>query len=112
MNLEIVKNNLRYTLSNKGLKIGDRVWPLLKGRTLDNGSFNLHKVYWKDFRIDEAHVIKSYDEKTNTIHTSHGYSPAIVYYKIIKIEEQVDMSQTGDLFKQWHWRDIPITETT
>ena len=95
MKTEKFHNNIRYTLSNEDLKIGDKVYPIAKGRCLDNGDWILHNFDYRDFMSgfpDEPHTIlnlKYSDYKPYEIQTDKGYGPIESYYKIIKMEKQI-----------------------
>jgi hypothetical protein len=95
MNVEHVHNGIRYTLTNDGLKEGDKVYPIAWGRCLDGGGWILHKFDYRDFMSgfpDEPHTIidlKHSDYKPYQVRTDMGFSPIECYYKIIKKEKQV-----------------------
>lgn len=100
MKVEKVYNNIRYTLSNNNLQVGDEVYPIAKGRCLDNKDWILHEIEFESKYVeglntsgfpDEPHIIldlKYSDYKPYEVKTNMGYSPREVYYKIIKRETQ------------------------
>jgi hypothetical protein len=108
MIIEKVHNEIRYTLSNENLKVGDKVFPIASGRCLDNGGWILHDFDFRDFMSgfpDEPHTIenlKNSDYKPYEVKTDMGFSPKDRYYKIIKMEKKIKISESmfGD-FKQW-----------
>jgi hypothetical protein len=95
MKIERVHDRIRYTLSNKNLKVGDKVYPIAKGRCLDDGGWILHEL---DFSIsgfpNKPHIIKdlNYDNgrqgKPYQVKTDKGYSSIESYFKIIKKKEK------------------------
>lgn len=107
-------NGLRYTLTNEGLKEGDRVYPIANGRTLDGGGWILHGFDWRKSMSgfpDEPHTIKNTRHsgyKPYQVQTDHGYSPEECYYKIVKVERQVTTERpVGNLkFKDHKWVEI------
>lgn len=106
MKLEKVKNNVRYTFTNEGLKGGDLVWPLIEGRLTDDG-YIMHNTRWGEFDLKDPHIIQNIrhsDERSHEVRTDKGYSPIEVYFKIIKKEVQVE--QPGK-FSRKVWTVIP-----
>ena len=107
MNIEKVHNGIRYTLSNDNLKINDEVYPIGKGRCLDNGSWILHNLDFRDFMSgfpNEPHTIldlKHSDYKPYEARTNYGFSPIESYYKIIKMERQEEISSSLFSRKEW-----------
>jgi len=89
MIIQHTHNDIDYILSNENLKVGDRVCPISRGRTY--GDKHIHFEY--DFRNfmcgfpDEPHIIQdlhySKNDKAYQVHTSHGFGPIEMYYKII-----------------------------
>ncbi len=113
MKIEKVFEGIRYRLSNENLKVGDKVFSILNGRTLSDGTYLLHNVNFKESCSgfpNEYHTIKEIitTETPNRVITDMGYSPIDVYFKIIKKEKQV-MDSSG-LFIRYSWVDIPISE--
>lgn len=114
MNIETVHNKIRYTLSNENLKVNDDVYPIANGRCLDNGEWILHDLDFRDFMSgfpDEPHTIKdlNYDNgkqgKPYQVRTNYGYSPIECYFKIIKMEERIKVSES--IFGgSYEWIDI------
>jgi len=103
MNIEKIHEKIRYTFTNENLKVGDEVYPLAHGRCLDNGGWILHNFDFTDFISgfpNNPHIIKdlNYDNgrqgKPYQVQTNMGYSPIECYYKIIKVEEQVKVSES------------------
>lgn len=107
-------NGLRYTLSNEGLKINDEVFPIARGRCLDDGSWILHDFdYDYDFPNDPHKILDMHhaNYKAYQIRTDKGYGPIESYYKIIKVEEQiVDPETANTLFKHYIWTEIMPTQ--
>lgn len=102
MLIETVHNKIRYTLSNENLQAGDKVYPIGRGRCLDDGGWILHELDFRDFMSgfpDEPHTIKNlnYDNgrqgKAYQVKTDKGYSPIECYFKIIKMEEKQRFSK-------------------
>lgn len=110
MKVEKVHNNIRYTLSNDDLKVGDKVYPIADGRCLDDGDWILHGFTFKDYCTgfpDEPHQILDLnhsDYKPYQVRTDFGYSPIECYYKIIKKEKQVKEIKLG--FANYKWIEI------
>jgi hypothetical protein len=109
MKIEKVYNNIRYTLSNEDLQVGDKVYPIARGRCLDGGGWILHDIDFRDFSSgfpDEPHTILdlNYDNgrqmpefflgKSYQVRTNYGYSNIESYYKIIKREEHVKVKES------------------
>jgi len=77
-----------YILSNENLKVGDRVFPISRGRTWNDK--HIHYEYdFRDFMCgfpDEPHIILDLNYSKNykpyEIHTDHGFGPVEMYYKI------------------------------
>lgn len=94
--LEIEKyyEGKRYKLTNKGLRVGDKVFPIARGRTFDDGGWILHELDFKDYSTgfpNDPHTIidlKYSDYKPYEIKTDKGYGPREQYCKIVKIERQ------------------------
>lgn len=112
MKVERVHNEIRYTLSNENLKVNDNVFPIAGGRCLDNGGWILHEFDFRDFMSgfpDEPHKIldlKHSDYKPYEVRTDRGYSPIERYYKIIKKEEQIKLSDK--MFDRYEWVEIKL----
>jgi hypothetical protein len=93
MKVEKVYKGIRYTLSNENLKNGDKVYPIARGRCLEDGGWILHDFDFSKSLSgfpDEPHtIIKTdySDYKPYEVRTDMGYSPIECYYKIIKKEE-------------------------
>jgi hypothetical protein len=97
-----------YTLSNENLVVGDMVFPISRGRTIDN--VHVHEEFdFRDFMSgfpDDPHTIKNMDyskgqNKTYEVHTSHGWSPKECYFKIISTNKTSRMNElTLDMLKQ------------
>lgn len=113
MKVEKVYNGIRYTLSNENLAVGDKVYPIARGRCLDDGSWILHEINfgnaWTGFP-EEPHTILdlkySADYKPYEVRTDMGYSPIECYYKIIKMEKHEEYMR--GIFKSYKWVEIPI----
>lgn len=107
MKIEKVHNKIRYTLSNENLRIGDKVFPIARGRCLDDGTWILHNFDFRDFMCgfpNEPHIImdlKHSTYKPYELRTNMGYSPLECYYKIIKIEEKIKIKEQifGDSYE-------------
>ena len=115
MNIEKVHKGIRYTLSNDNLKEGDKVYPIARGRCLDNGGWILHGFDFRAFMCgfpDEPHTIIDLDYSTakpQEVRTDMGYSPIEGYYKIVKREEQVKVRET--MFGPYYtWTEIENTK--
>jgi hypothetical protein len=108
MDVEIVYEDVRYRLSNKNLKVGDLVYPITNGRTLDDGEYLLHNIDSRDFMSGfptEPHTILDLnhsDYKPYEIRTDKGYGPVDQYYTIIKKEIQIPENPNA-LFKRSVW---------
>ena len=93
MKIEKTIGNIRYTLSNDDLKVGDKVFPIASGRCINNNDWILHGFDFNPVLSgfpDEPHIIKDLnysDYKPEQIRTNHGYGPIEIYYKIIKKEK-------------------------
>jgi hypothetical protein len=114
MRIETYLNNIRYRLSNDNLAIGDKVYSIAFGRTLDSGEFLLHKLDFNENFSgfpDEPHTIKEIvtTEKPIRVITNCGYSPIDIYFKIIKMEEHV--KDSSGLFVTYQWKEIDIKKT-
>lgn len=112
MEIEKVFEGIRYTLSNDNLRKGDKVFPIARGRIVNDKKFILGELDYREIISgfpNEPHTIinlKHSDYKPYQVQTDHGYSPIESYYKIIKKEKQV---KKGDyMFAGWEW--IEITE--
>ena len=103
MKIEKVHNKIRYTLSNENLKVSDEVFPIARGRCLDDDDgWILHDLDFRDFMSgfpDDPHIIMdlNYDNgkqgKAYQVRTDNGYSPIECYYKIVKIEEKIKVKE-------------------
>jgi hypothetical protein len=49
MKIEKIYKGVRYTLSNEGLEVNDKVYPIAQGRCCEDGSFILHELDFRDF---------------------------------------------------------------
>jgi hypothetical protein len=114
MKIETVHEEVRYLLSNENHKQGELVYPIGWGRQTENDGWVLHKINWKetfsDFP-DSPHTVKSIEKhkKEVTVHTNFGYSFHDSYYKIIKVERQVKVSES--IFGgTWEWQEFDIKE--
>jgi hypothetical protein len=114
MKVEKVHEGIRYTLSNEGLKEGDEVYPVADGRQTENDGWIIHNFDFRGFASgfpDEPHIVKGFDStpKEKTIRTNKGYSFSECYYKIIKCEKQVKVSDSmfGG-FYEWVEIEKPI----
>jgi hypothetical protein len=100
MLVEKVHNGIRYTLSNESLKVGDEVYSIANGRCLDNGDWILHDFDFRDFMSgfpNEPHIIENLkysDYKPYEVKTNMGFSPKERYYKVIKMEEKIKVSES------------------
>lgn len=98
MKVEKVYDGIRYTLSNECLHHGDEVYPVAQGRQTENG-WIIHNFDFRDFMSGfpaDPHIIKSFDNrhpKEKIINTNKGHSFSECYYKIIKCEKQVKVSE-------------------
>ena len=113
MKVEKVLNGIRYTLSNQNLQVGDKVYPIARGRCLDNGGWILHEIEFESKYVeglntsgfpDEPHTIldlkHSKDYKPYEVRTDMGYSPIECYFKIIKKEKQEKIDKSTKNFIQ------------
>lgn len=88
-----------YIFTNEGLKEGDKVFPIVRGRVIDgefyysdiilvNGMISTSFDYCTGFP-KEPHTIVDlkYDEsyKSYEVRTDHGYGPVESYFKIERI---------------------------
>ncbi len=110
MKIEKVYNDIRYTLSNDNNKVGDLVYPIARGRHLNDGSFILHELDFRYFMCgfpDEPHTIKDIQNSSNRqeTRTDMGYSHPDVYFKIIKKEHQVKIG--NEMFSRLEWTELP-----
>lgn len=112
MQVEHIRNGIRYTLSNEDLRVGDSVFPIANGRCLDNGGWILHGFDFRDFISgfpDDPHIIEdlNYDSsqqgKDYQVKTNYGYSPIERYYKIIRMEEKLKVRDNifGGSIYEW-----------
>jgi hypothetical protein len=101
MEIEQMYEGIRYTLTNKNLKVNDEVFPIGRGRVKDDGTFILSELDYRNFMCgfpNEPHKIldlKHSDYKPYECRTDHGYSPIECYYKIIKKEHKI-VEYNGD----------------
>ena len=109
MKVEKHHEGIRYTLSNEDLNVGDKVYPIARGRVLDDGSFILHDLDYRDFMCgfpDDPHTIEDLHycstSKPYEIRTDKGYSPKECYYKVIKKEKQVEINKHFR-FRSYRW---------
>lgn len=113
MKIEKIKNGIRYTLTNEGLEVGDKVFPIASGRCLDGGGWILHDFNFKDYYSgfpNNPHIIldlKNSKSKPEEVRTDHGYSPIECYYKIIKKEKQIiDPISAHQVIVSWICEEI------
>jgi hypothetical protein len=125
MKVETLLDDYRYTLTNDGLKKGDRVYPILNGRVQDDGTFIIHDIEFESRYVeglntsgfpDEPHTIediKHSDYKPYQVRTDHGYGPIEKYFKIEKIEKRiVTKRESGPLvFTDVTWEVVDIKGT-
>jgi len=110
MKVEKIHNGIRYTLSNEDIKAGDKVYPIARGRCLDDGEWIFHNLDYGEYCSgfpNEPHTIldiKNSDYKPSEVHTDMGFSPIECYYKIIKKEHQV--SDGRKMFPIYKWIEI------
>jgi hypothetical protein len=110
MQIEKVHKEIRYTLSNENLKVGDEVYPIANGRCLDNGGWILHDLDFRNFTSgfpNEPHTIlnlKYSDYKPYQVRTDFGFSPIERYFKVIKMEHQVKVGK--GMFVRSEWVEI------
>ncbi len=102
--------DIRYTLSNENIAIGDKVYPLAMGRCRDDGSWVLHEFYFERYMSGfpkEPHEVVEFikNERANyrTIRTHHGSSPEYCYFKVIKKERQI---KSDSRFPTYSWVEI------
>jgi len=85
-----VHENKCYVFSNDDLEVGDKVFPISNGLTID-GKYTHKEFDYRDFMCgfpDGPHIIKNLhysDYKPYEIYTSHGFGPVEKYFKIISI---------------------------
>lgn len=110
MKIETVHNNIRYTLSNDNLKVGDSVYPIAKGRVVNNNEFIYHNFDFSESMSgfpDDPDIIEdlNYSEyKPYEVRTDNGWSPKESYFKIIKKEKQIELDRGK--FKSYKWVNI------
>lgn len=110
MKVERVHGGIRYTLTNVGLRVNDEVYPIARGRCLDDKGWILHDFDWDEYRsgfLNKPHIIldlKYSETKPYEVRTDHGFGPKEMYFKIIKKEEQVE--RKGSLFGSYEWIEI------
>lgn len=108
MIIEKVHNKVRYTLSNDNLDVGDKVFPILRGRCLDDGNFIYHDFNYSEacsgFPYDPHTILDLHysDSKPYEVRTDMGYSNRESYFKIIKKEVQIER-KISTLFKSYMW---------
>lgn len=109
METSYIHEGVKYVLSNENLAVDDKVFPISRGRTINN--VHVHEEFdFRDFMSgfpDDPHTIKdlNYDNgrqgKTYEVHTSHGWSPKECYFKIISTNKTSRMNElTLDMLKQ------------
>lgn len=113
MKVEKVVDGVRYTLSNECHKQGELVYPIAWGRQTENDGWILHELKWKDTFSDfpsSPHIVKSIDKykKEVTVNTNFGYGFHDSYFKIIKVERQVQVTEPP--FALWEWQVFDIKE--
>lgn len=114
MQVEKIYDNVRYRLSNENLQVDDKVYPVARGRCVENDEWVLHEI---DFDEDisgfpyEPHTIENRhysDCKPYEVHTDHGYGPMETYFKIIKRERLIETK--GKLFDTFNWVEMDPNE--
>lgn len=89
MKTKYVYENVEYTFSNENLKVGDKVFPISRGKVTDD-KFEHWEFDFRDFMCgfpDEPHIILDLHHsnyKPYQSRTDHGYSPIECYFKIIE----------------------------
>jgi hypothetical protein len=112
MKTETIYEDIRYTLSNENLTVLDKVYPIARGRCVNNNEFILHNFDFRDFMSgfpNEPHIIKDLNystSKSEEVRTDCGYSPKECYFKIIKMEKHI--KKPGQFFNTYEWIEIPI----
>lgn len=113
MNLTVEKiiDGVRYTLTNQGLRVGDKVFPIARGRCLENGGWILHELDFRNFMCgftEQPHTIVDLNyskQKPYQVRTDKGYSPIESYLKIIKKEiSEIE----GEYFKRNVWKQVDL----
>lgn len=102
MKVEHYIGKYRYLLTNENLQVGDKVFSLIGGRYV-NGEMYYHAIHFpEDFESPSTveKITKEY------VYTNDGYSHPLRYFKIIKIERQVE--DDSGLFVKWEWVDVPL----
>lgn len=119
MKIEHNNENIRYLLSNEELKNGDKVYPLTRGRCTAEGEYLISSIDFSnpisDFP-DDPHTIKDMDyskgkNKPYEVHTSHGFGPKEIFFKIIKKEKRQQVEDKS-IFLRYEWIEIPLIEGT
>lgn len=111
MKIEHVFNKIRYTLTNENLNVGDKVYPITRGRCLDDGGWILHNLDYRDFISgfpNEPHTLLDLNyskSKPYQVRTDMGYSPIECYYKIIK-KEQNKLVKEHIFGSSYEWTEI------
>lgn len=107
MKIETILNDVRYTLSNDNLNVGDSVYYIARGRVADDNEFIYHRF---DFSTDasgfpnDPHIIKNMKyskDKSYEVQTNYGFSAKEAYFKIIKKEKQVQIKEQKLVFYRW-----------
>ena len=111
MIIEKYKDDIRYTLSNENLKVGDKVYPILTGRVTDDEKFIIHEIEYESNFPDKPHTIRDLnnsDFKPFQVRTNKGYSPIEKYFKIVKKEKCHIETTVGHSFnlKEVTWIEI------
>lgn len=115
MKVEIVKDGIRYTLSNEGLQTNDKVFPIAEGRCIGKDDWILHGFNFSEYSSgfpNRPHTIINLEYsnyKPEQVRTTYGYGPIETYYKIIKIEKQIDW-MSGTIFRSKKWVEIDQAE--
>ena len=109
MVVEKVHKGIRYTLSNDGLKTGDSVFPIARGRATDKGwilSDFRYEDYSTGFPEMPHTIVELYHSKYRPyeVKTNYGFGVKEMYYKVVKKEHQVEY-QSG-IFKSYKWEII------
>jgi hypothetical protein len=110
MKIETFFNGIRYTLTNKKLKVGDQVYCIARGRVINNNEFILHDLDFSESMSgfpDNPDTIEDLNYSTfkpYEIRTDKGWSPRESYFKIIKKEKHIE-NNVGKI-KSHKWIEI------
>lgn len=89
MIVETIRNEIRYTLTNEGISVGDVVFPLAQGRCTEDGGWVLHEIDYASMKNTPHTILNlsySSDSKPYEVQTDKGFGPVETYFKIIKRE--------------------------